>query len=201
MRVIIKKKFKTRIVLDPFLISAVKMITTGEGGALSLKSDSHYHQALSLRSHGIEYGPIIREKEMPGWYYEQRELGYNFRISELQAALGVSQLKKLGDFIEIRNSLAKSYKRHLSSLPIKWQKLLDNCISSYHLFTIEIMDKNLKRDDLYNYLQENKIGCQVHYIPVHLQPYYQRQGHKYDALKNSSILFQMPKFAIASESD
>ena len=172
-----------------FSFHPVKMITTGEGGALSLKSNSHYQRALSLRSHGIEYSPIIREKEMPGWYYEQKELGYNCRISEMQAALGVSQLKKLEEFVKIRNSLAKSYKRHLSPLPIKWQKLLDNCISSYHLFTIEIMDKNLKRDDLYNYLQENKIGCQVHYIPVHLQPYYQNQGYTYDGLKNAEAYY------------
>ncbi len=173
-----------------FSFHPVKMITTGEGGAVLLNSEKDQIKALSLRSHGIDPTKSLEINKKPGWYYEQSELGYNFRMSELQAALGSSQIERLNQFIKKRNVLAKYYKKHLAVLPVKFQKILPNCVSSYHLFTIELTDKNFSRDELYRFLKENKIGCQVHYIPVHLQPYYKRQGFSDGMFRNAENYFK-----------
>ena len=117
-------------------------------------------------------------------------MGYNFRISEIQAALGVSQLRRLKRFVKIRNSLANIYKIRLSQLPLKFQEILPNSISSYHLFTIEIVDINYSRDALYSYLKKNKIGCQVHYIPVHLHPFYKKLGFSRGTNPNSETYYK-----------
>ena len=172
-----------------FSFHPVKMITTGEGGAILLNSERDQKKALSLRSHGIDSTNSLEIDKKPGWYYEQVDLGYNFRMSELQAALGSSQIEKLQHFVNKRNILAKYYKKHLSELPFKFQKILPGCKSSYHLFTVELTDKNFARDELYRFLKENKIGTQVHYIPVHLQPYYKRKGFSEGMFENAENYF------------
>ncbi len=173
-----------------FSFHPVKMITTGEGGAILLNSQRDQKKALTLRSHGIDSSNTLEMKKKPGWYYEQIDLGYNFRMSELQAALGSSQIERLQQFVNKRNILAKYYKKHLSELPFKFQKILPGCNSSYHLFTVELTDKRFARDELYRFLKENKIGTQVHYIPVHLQPYYKRQGFSKGMFGNAESYFQ-----------
>lgn len=170
-----------------FSFHPVKMITTGEGGALALNSPGSLRKALSLRSHGID---TSKKLDSPDWYYEQTDIGYNFRISEIQAALGISQLTKLTKFINIRNKLAKLYRELLGNTPLKFQKVLPECRSSYHLFTIEIVDNSFERDNLYKFLKEKKIGCQVHYIPVHLQPYYRKFGFSKGMFFNAEKYFR-----------
>ena len=173
-----------------FSFHPVKMITTGEGGAILLNSEKDQEKARSLRSHGINACKPEESSKKPGWYYEQDDIGYNFRMSELQAALGSSQIERLNYFVEKRNILAKYYKKHLSELPFKFQKVLPSCFSSYHLFTVELTDKNFSRDELYKFLKTNKIGCQVHYIPVHLQPFYKRKGFSEGMFENAENYFQ-----------
>ena len=172
-----------------FSFHPVKMITTGEGGAIFLKSKVSYIKAKSLRSHGIDVGKAYGTSPKKNWYYEQSDIGYNFRMSELQAALGASQIERLESFVEKRNILAKCYKKCLSNLPLKTQDILPGCRSSYHLFTIEIADKRFSRDDLYMFLKKNKLGCQVHYIPVHLQPFFKKRGFTRKMFPNAENYF------------
>ncbi len=158
-----------------FSFHPVKMITTGEGGALLLDSIGKLENARQLCSHGIVREKFMKDG-MPEWYYEQIELGYNFRMSELQAALGLSQITRLRQFVKKRNRLAKIYQENLDKYPLKYQRVTPNDLSSYHLFIVRITNKAFKRDDLYRFLKQKKIGCQVHYIPVHLHPYYKKLG-------------------------
>lgn len=160
-----------------FSFHPVKMITTGEGGAILCNDDDINSKLTSLRSHGI-----IRQKELlsvenpPHWYYEQRELGFNFRMTDLQAALGSSQLERLDRFVAKRRVIAERYMSGLDPSVASALVVADNVISSYHLFVIRVDSKI--RDALYSHLRNNKIGVGVHYIPVHLQPYYQNLGFK-----------------------
>ena len=110
-----------------FSFHPVKMITTGEGGALVVKTRDDYKKATTLRSHGIpEDRSDLSEMGMPDWYYEQISLGYNYRLSDLQAALGVSQLERLKSFVEIRNELALEYHKLLKGFPLSYKKSLIN---------------------------------------------------------------------------
>ena len=174
-----------------FSFHPVKMITTGEGGALIVKTENDYKRAVTLRSHGIpEDRSNLMERGMPEWYYEQISLGYNYRLSDLQAALGLSQLERLTSFVEIRNELALEYHKSLKGYPLKLQKITDECISSYHLFVLQIQDKSISRDKLYEYLKSNDIGCQVHYIPVHLHPFFKSKGFKENDFPNAENYFK-----------
>ena len=174
-----------------FSFHPVKMITTGEGGALIVKTENDYKRAVTLRSHGIpEDRSNLMERGMPEWYYEQISLGYNYRLSDLQAALGLSQLERLNSFVEIRNELALEYHKLLKGGPLKLQKITDECISSYHLFVLQIQDESISRDKLYEYLKSNDIGCQVHYIPVHLHPFFKSKGFKENDFPNAENYFK-----------
>ena len=174
-----------------FSFHPVKMITTGEGGALIVKTENDYKRAVTLRSHGIpEDRSNLMERGMPEWYYEQISLGYNYRLSDLQAALGLSQLERLNSFVEIRNELALEYHKLLKGGPLKLQKITDECISSYHLFVLQIQDESISRDKLYEYLKSNEIGCQVHYIPVHLHPFFKSKGFKENDFPNAENYFK-----------
>ena len=115
-------------------------------------------------------------KDPPSWYYEQKELGFNFRMTDLQAALGSSQLERLHRFVAKRRAIAERYRSGLNSSIASALMVADDVISSYHLFVIRVDPK--VRDRLYAHLNNNKIGVGVHYIPVHLQPYYQNLGFK-----------------------
>ncbi len=163
--------------LTIFSLHAVKMITTGEGGIVTTNNYDLYERLLSLRSHGI-----IRDKKklinknMPNWYYEQKFLGFNYRMTDIQASLGISQLKRLNSFIRERRRIADFYDKNLKLLPIKTPALIKGIVSTYHLYVI-IVNKNL-RNKLYNYLFKKGVKCNFHYIPTYRQPYYRRFNYE-----------------------
>lgn len=157
----------------------VKHITTGEGGAVLTNDDDYYEKLLMFRSHGITKNHFVNEPH-GDWYYEMHHLGFNYRITDIQSALGLSQLKKLDKFVERRREIAKSYEAAFEGNPF-FETIVekDSCESSYHLYPILIKDEYKDRKkEIFSKLREEGIGVQVHYIPVYLQPYYQNMGFK-----------------------
>ncbi len=163
-----------------FSFHPVKMITSAEGG-MALTNDPELHRRMArLRSHGVVREAEHMDSPPPGdWYYQQQELGYNYRMNELQAALGLSQLSRLADFVARRRRQARRYQQALADLPLvlpqeaTWQR------SSWHLYVVRVLpEAALGRKALYDALRARGIGVQVHYIPVHTQPYYRRLGFR-----------------------
>lgn len=159
-----------------FSFHPVKIITTAEGGmALSNNSDLADKMRL-LRSHGISRDESqMTEPSHGAWYYQQLLLGFNYRMTDLQAALGLSQSRRLLPIIQKRQLLAANYHRLLADLPLSLPQLDDINISAWHLFIVRLDDKS-KRQAVFNGLRDAGIGVNVHYIPIHTQPYYQQLG-------------------------
>lgn len=157
----------------------VKTITTGEGGAVLTNSKSLYEKLVMFRNHGITKSNFKRAPEGE-WYHEMRCLGYNYRITDFQAALGISQLRKVDSFIKARQSIADIYKKAFSGNP--YFDLLSEprgAQSSHHLFAILLKDHyKRERKQIFANLRKNGLGVQVHYIPVYFHPYYQQLGFK-----------------------
>lgn len=167
--------------LTTFSFHPVKTITTGEGGAITTNSKELYQRLLLLRSHGITKSPNLLSQNPGPWYYEMQDLGYNYRMTDIQAALGISQLKKLNKFVARRREIVALYNEKFSDLnciiPYEEEKLY----SSFHLYVLLIDFKKVgkPRKQVMEMLKANNIGTQVHYIPVHLQPYYMKKfGYK-----------------------
>tara|TARA_Y100000590_G_C15611136_1_gene973892 strand:+ start:21 stop:1175 length:1155 start_codon:yes stop_codon:yes gene_type:complete len=161
-----------------FSFHPVKHITTGEGGAITTNSKSLYEKLLKLRSHGMNKNPNSMIDNHGGWYYEMQELGFNYRITDFQAALGIVQLKKSDDWIKKRRKIVEKYDKAFSGIKqLNPQKHPDkNGGYSYHLYIIQCEN----RSELYQYLNEHGVSTQVHYIPIHLQPYYKNKyGYNY----------------------
>ena len=162
-----------------FSFHPVKIVTTAEGGAVVTNSQALADQMALLRSHGITRDPqkMVGESH-GGWYYQQIDLGFNYRMTELQAALGVTQMSRLQQFITARHRLAERYYQGLKDLPITLPYQLENTYSGLHLFVIRLqLDKiALTHKQVFDALRENGIGVNVHYIPVHTQPYYEKMG-------------------------
>ena len=176
-----------------FSFHPVKIITTGEGGMVLTNQEELYQKLIRLRSHGITRNPDLMQGESHGaWYYQQLELGFNYRITDIQAALGVSQMNRLDDFVERRQFLAKRYDELLQDLPITlpWQHSETN--SSWHLYVIRLkLDKiNKSHRQVFKELRQAGIGVNLHYIPVHIQPYYQQLGFKPGDFINSEKYYQ-----------
>ena len=164
-----------------FSFHPVKIITTGEGGMVLTNRKDLYEKLIRLRSHGITRDPALMEGEPDGpWYYQQIELGYNYRMTDIQAALGSSQIKHLDEFVLRRRWLADRYNEAFSSLPLTspWQH--PDCDSAFHLYVIQLeLDRGGKtRRQLFEFLRQAGIGVNLHYIPVYLQPYYRSMGFK-----------------------
>ncbi len=163
-----------------FSLHPVKIITTGEGGLCVTNNKKIYENLLLFKNNGITNNKKkFTFKNLGPWYYEQQTLGYNFRMSEIQAALGVSQLKKLDRFVKRRNQLAKIYLKNLKNFPLQMQKVDKNFTSTYHLFIIKLNDnKSNLHLKLFNFLRKNKIYVNLHYLPVHLHPFFKKKGFK-----------------------
>ncbi|WP_418184836.1 UDP-4-amino-4,6-dideoxy-N-acetyl-beta-L-altrosamine transaminase [Aliarcobacter vitoriensis] len=151
----------------------VKHITTGEGGAITTNSKELYEKLLELRAHGM-----VRKSEIAPWYYEMQSLGFNYRITDIACALGISQLKKLDDFIEKRKIIAKKYDDAFLNTMIKPLYLYDGN-SSYHLYVVRVDFSKLtiSKIELFNKMKEKNIGLQLHYIPINKQPFYKKLGY------------------------
>ena len=154
-----------------FSFHPVKIITTGEGGAMLTNNKDIALKFSMLRSHGIVRDKLLKKSHY-AWYYEQRSLGYNYRMNEMEASLGSSQLNKLKKFIKERNEIANYYKKNLNSKIVKFQKVDKFTRSSYHLFIIRT--NKILRKIIYDKLKENGITTSFHYIPVYRQPYYEK---------------------------
>ena len=164
-----------------FSFHPVKTITTGEGGMVMTNNKKIYNKLMNLRNHGIEKNiNNLNKKINSKWYYEQQSLGFNYWMSDIQAALGISQLKRLKTFIKKRNNVAKFYKRELKNLPLKMQIISKKFVSSYHLFIISINLKKFKYtyDQIFKKLIKKGLNINLHYLPIHLHPYYKNLGFK-----------------------
>lgn len=164
-----------------FSFHPVKIITTAEGG-MAMTNDSALARAMELaRSHGITRLPHEMEQQDPGgWYYEQIDLGYNYRLTDLHAVLGSSQHRRIDEFVARRRELAAAYDRQLAGLPLLLPYQDPDTRSAFHLYVIQTDTKRggVDRRTLFDRLRAAGIGVNVHYIPVHLQPYYRRLGFR-----------------------
>lgn len=161
-----------------FSFHPAKIITTGEGGMLTTNSSEIYQKLLLLRNHGITRDPSLMLQPHQGdWYYEQQSLGFNYRMTDIQAALGISQLQRIDEFITRRIKLAKRYNEYLAGLPVvrPWQQAHGKSV--WHLYVIQLMNSKL-RTQVFDNLKSVGINVNVHYIPIHLHPYYKNLGFK-----------------------
>lgn len=163
-----------------FSFHPVKSITTGEGGIITTNNRRYYKQLLLFRHHGIAKGEQVRAKGKPAWYQEMQILGYNYRLTDIQAALGRSQMSRLNSFIKKRRTLAARYERALRKhpeliLPIEPK----DRSSAWHIYPIRLSPELAKkRDALFAKLRVDGIGVQAHHVPVYLHPYYRALGYK-----------------------
>ncbi|APB34914.1 Cys/Met metabolism pyridoxal-phosphate-dependent enzyme [Gloeomargarita lithophora Alchichica-D10] len=165
-----------------FSFHPVKIITTGEGGMVLTNQLNLYEKLIRLRTHGITRDPqLLTNHNPPPWYYEQVELGYNYRLTDIQAALGISQMQRLEQFVERRRYLAKRYDELLQDLPLILPRQSPETRSSWHLYVVRLrLDKIHKSHrQVFEELRAEHIGVNLHYIPVHTQPYYQGLGFQW----------------------
>ena len=176
-----------------FSFHPVKIVTTAEGGAALTNQKELADKMALLRSHGITRDPeMMTEASHGGWYYQQVDLGFNYRMTELQAALGVTQMQRLDEFVAARHVLSKRYNQMLSELPLVLPYQLENTYSGLHLFVIRLkLDEiSLTHKQVFDALRENGIGVNLHYIPVHTQPYYQAMGYSEGNFPESERYYQ-----------
>lgn len=165
-----------------FSFHPVKIITTGEGGMVLTNRKDLYDKLKLLRSHGITREQEVMQEASHGpWYYQQIMLGYNYRITDIQAALGISQLTRLDEFIARRRELAHRYNEALKGLPVVLPRQHPDCVSAFHLYVIRLKlgETSKTHRAIFEALQGKGIGVNLHYIPVHTQPYYQQFGFKW----------------------
>lgn len=173
-----------------FSFHPVKIITTGEGGAILTNNKKYSEKIQMFRSHGITRDKALMNQEPHGfWYYQQIELGYNYRMTDIQAALGLSQLQRLDKFINKRHKIANFYSRKLDSKNLVLPHCLQASFSSFHLYIIKLKIPG-KRKELMESLKKNGIAANIHYIPIHMQPYYQALGFQKGYLPNSEKYYE-----------
>ena len=162
-----------------FSFHPVKIITTCEGGMCMTNDGDLYNLLLRYRSHGItRHAEEMKNKSDGLWYYEQLNLGYNYRLNDLQSVLGISQMKQLDSFVKERNTLAVGYNDLFCRSQIIVPKIESQNYSSWHLYIIRINNKELNRNYIFEKLRNNGIYVNIHYIPIYRQPYYQKMNFK-----------------------
>lgn len=160
-----------------FSFHPVKIVTTAEGGAATTQNPELAERMRLFRSHGVTRDADLMQGDSHGpWYYQQIELGLNYRLTDLQAALGVSQMRRLDEYVARRNELAQRYDRLLADLPVQRPGRDNQAYSAFHLYVVRV-DPDRRRA-VFEHLRANGIGVNVHYIPVHTQPYWQRFGFR-----------------------
>ena len=165
-----------------FSFHPVKHIACGEGGMITARTEAHYNHLMRLRTHGITskpgdfIPPYGGEPERGGWYMQLQELGYNYRLTDMQAALGLSQLRRAEPMLDRRRAIATRYDAAFAGTPVQTIVPTAGVGHAYHLYVIQTDD----RKGLYDYLRTKNIFAQVHYVPVHTMPYYQQQGNTPD---------------------
>ncbi|MDE5603365.1 MAG: UDP-4-amino-4,6-dideoxy-N-acetyl-beta-L-altrosamine transaminase [Helicobacter sp.] len=176
-----------------FSFHPVKIITSAEGGMALTQTPKYNKKMQMLRNHGItkEITDFENSKKVGPWYYEQQILGFNYRLSELHAALGLSQLDRLESYVQKRNELAKFYDENLQDLCLTLPYVEPFNYSAFHLYPIVLQKKSgIKRIELFNRFQKAGISPQVHYIPIHLQPFYARFGFKKGDFKRAEEYYK-----------
>jgi UDP-4-amino-4,6-dideoxy-N-acetyl-beta-L-altrosamine transaminase len=164
-----------------FSFHPVKIITTGEGGMVLTNRKDLYDKLLRLRSHGITRDPAFMQGESHGpWYYQQIELGFNYRMTDIQAALGISQMGRLDEFVQRRNMLAERYNKAFKDLPVILPWMHPDTHSAWHLYVIRLkLDKIAKNHRrVFEELRNAGVHVNLHYIPVHTQPFYMQLGFR-----------------------
>lgn len=175
-----------------FSFHPVKIVTTAEGGAALTDHDELAHAIELTRSHGITRDPAKMRGESEGpWYYQQVGLGLNYRMTDLQAALGESQMRRLRDFVRVRTELADRYDSLLDGLPVTVAPRRVGALSAWHLYVIQL-DSSLesRRRQVFEQMRALGIGVNVHYIPVHLQPYYRDLGFREGDFPNAERYYR-----------
>jgi len=193
-----------------FSFHPVKSITTGEGGAVLTNNEDMYKKLVMFRHHGITKEPDLLQNMSnagKGWYYEMQCLGNNYRLTDIHSALGVSQLKKLDRFIEKRRQIVEAYRQAFNGnsffdLPVE----NDHVKSAWHLYPIRLKDKYKSgKAEIFRELRQHRLGVQVHYIPVYLQPYYQQLGFKKGLCRNAEDFYEreisIPLYSAMSRED
>ncbi len=174
-----------------FSFHPVKIITSGEGGIITTNNKIYYESLLRLRNHGITRSKIfMKKKKMPSWYYEQIDLGYNYRMSDIHAALGLGQLNHINEFLKKRNKIAEIYNKKLKKLPLGLPKIKDDFYSTFHLYVVLINSNKINRDQVYKKLMKSNIYTNVHYIPIYRQPFYKKTLKKNIFLQNSEEYYK-----------
>ncbi|HYJ62949.1 MAG TPA: UDP-4-amino-4,6-dideoxy-N-acetyl-beta-L-altrosamine transaminase [Parafilimonas sp.] len=173
--------------LAMFSFHPVKHIACGEGGMITTNDEELYKKLISLRTHGITKDPELMHENHGGWYYEIQELGYNYRLSDINAALGVSQLKRADANLQKRKAISKKYDNAFANnTNIKLIQPAAGFSHAYHLYIIQVEN----RKGLYDYLKQNNIFAQVHYIPVTTLPYYKQVGYNTKCYPNANAYYE-----------
>ena len=192
-----------------FSFHPVKTITTGEGGMITTDNEEYYKKLISFRSHGITRDlNKLENKDGGSWYYEQLDLGFNYRMTDFQAALGISQLKKLDGFIKRRKEIVSKYNEAFNGLDgviLQENASFSDTVNHLYILKLELSKLNADRKEMYDAIVAENIGLNVHYIPVYLHPYYQKLGYKRGICPKAeelySAMFTVPLFPAMSDQD
>ena len=176
-----------------FSFHPVKIITTAEGGLATTNQSDLAEKMRLLRSHGVTRDADMMTKESEGeWYYQQIDLGFNYRLTEIQAALGISQMQRLDDFVAKRHSLQERYDTKLENLPIITPFQSSESYSALHLYPIQLEIENITKThaQVFKELRDNGLGVNLHYIPVHMQPFYEKMGFNQGDFPNAEHYYK-----------